>query len=401
MPGRLDDYQEVAPRGSLDLLHRLAERLRGRRFLHINASRFGGGSPELLGRLVPLLGDLGIDVGWELVVGDPEFYAAVAALEQGLEGLPADISPPQLRRYIEAAAGNAATLPLDADLVLVHDLAPLPLVRNRPGHGAWVWAGHRDLSRAARRVWNALRQDVGRYTAAIYSLPKFAQRLRIPMLIVHPALDPLSDKNRELSRSEVQQLLDRLGVPTDKPLLVHVAPFARSSDLPGVIRAYRLAKPYVDCRLVLAGGGVGDNPEGGAVLAEVRDLGARDPDLHPLVLPPDASLELNALERAATVVLHLPRRAGFGLAVAEAMWKGKPVIGSTAGGIPVQVLFEVTGYTVTSVEGAAFRIRQLLQNPDLRARLGGAAREFVRRSFLITRQVGDYLALLAQMTQPR
>ena len=398
---RLDDYQEVAPRGSLELLRRLADQLAGRRFLHVNASRFGGGSPELLGRLVPLLAELGIDVGWEVVVGDPEFYATVTALEQCLQGQPTDMRDPMLRAYAEAAAGNAGTLDLDADLVLVHDVAPLPLVRNRPGRGAWAWAGHLDLSRASRRVWNVLRQDVGRYDAAIYALPKFAQRLRIPMLIMYPAIDPLSEKNRDLSRAEVQQVLQGLGVPTDKPLLIQIAPYARQNDLPGVIRAYRLAKQYVACRLVLAGGGVGDNPEGAALLAAVREMGAGDPDLHALVLPPDAAHEINALQHAATVVIHTPLRAGFELGVAEAMWKGKPVIGSMAGGIPVQVLFEVTGYTVTSVEGTAFRVRQLLQNPDLRARLGGAAREYVRRNFLITRQVGDYLTLLARMTHAR
>jgi len=154
----------------------------------------------------------------------------------------------------------------------------------------------------------------------------------------------------------------------------------------------------VDCRLVLAGGGAADNPEGGAILAEVRQAAAGDTDIHPLVLPPDAAREINALQRAAAIVLHKPIKDDFGLGVAEAMWKGKPVIGSFAGGIPVQVIFEVTGYTVTSVEGAAFRIRQLLDSADLMARLGGAGREYVRRNFLVTRHLGDYLALLANLT---
>jgi trehalose synthase len=149
---------------------------------------------------------------------------------------------------------------------------------------------------------------------------------------------------------------------------------------------------------VLAGWGVNDNPEGRAVLDEVREAAAADPDVHPLVLPPDAGVELNALQRAAAVVMHKPLREDFGLAVAEAMWKGKPVVASAVGGLSSQVIPEVTGFTVTSVEGAAFRLRQLLEDPDLRARLGGAGREYVRRSFLVTRQLGDYLALLASLT---
>ncbi len=397
-PARLEDYREVAPRGTIDLLLRLADQLRGRRFLHVNASRFGGGSPEILNRLVPMLRDLGIDAAWEVIVGDPEFYAAVRLLDLGLGGLEQTVTDPALRSYVEIAATNAAKLPLDADLVMVHDLAPLPLVRHRPDRGRWVWRCHGDLSRAYRRVWYLVRRDLERYDAAVFSLPKFAQRLSIPTLIIHPSLDPLSEKNRDLSRAEVQQTVDRLGIPRDKPILLQVGPYARTQDPLGVIRAYRLAKKYVDCRLLLAGGGAVDNPEGSAVLAEVREAAALDPDIHPLVLPPDAALEINALQRAAAVVVQKPLQDDFGLAVAEAMWKGKPVVGSSAGGIPVQVIPDVTGFAVTSVEGAAFRIRQLLEDPDLMARLGGAAREYVRRTFLITRHLGDYLALLATMT---
>ncbi len=398
IPLRLEDYREVAPRGSLELLLRLAERLKGRRFVHVNASRFGGGSPEVLARLVPMLQDLGIDAAWEVIVGDPEFYAGVGALDLALGGREETLLEGMLRAYVETAAANAARLPLEADLVMVHDLAPLPLIRHRPGRGRWAWRCHADLSRAYRRVWHLVRRDLGRYDAAIFSLPKFAQRLRIPMLIVHPSVDPLSEKNRDLTRAEVHLVLDRLQIPRDKPILLQVARYARAKDPLGVIRAYRLAKKYVNCRLVLAGWGAVDNPEGSAVLAEVREAAARDPDIHALVLPPDAALEVNALQRGATIVVHKPLQEDFGLAAAEAMWKGKPVVASLAGGLPVQVISEVTGYTVTSVEGAAFRIRQLLQNPDLLSRLGGAAREYVRRSFLITRELGDYLAMLASLT---
>jgi len=396
-PPRLDDYREVSPKGTIELLLRLAERLRGRRFVHVNASRYGGGSPEILSRLVPMLQDLGIDAAWEVIVGDPSFYAGVRAIEMALGGQAQPISETLARAY-EAAAATAAEFPLDADVVMIHDLAPLALARHRPGRGRWVWRCHADLSRAQRRAWHLVRRDLERYDAVVFSLPKFAQRVRIPILIIHPSLDPLSEKNRELSRAEVQQVLDRFGVPRDKPILLQVAPYTRGKDPLGVVRAYRLAKKYVDCRLVLAGGGAADNPEGSAVLAEIREAAARDPDIHALVLPPDAAQEINALQRAATIVVHKPLQEDFGLAAAEAMWKGKPVIGSLAGGIPAQVIVEVTGFTVNSVEGAAFRIRQLLQNPDLITRMGGAAREYVRRNFLLPRHLGDYMALLATMT---
>lgn len=398
IPTRLEAYRDVAPRGTLELLLRLAERLRGRRFVHVNASRYGGGSPELLNRLVPMLQELGIESTWEVIVGDPEFYAAVRALEGAAAGREQEITPGMLRAYEETAAANSPKLPLDGDLVMIHDLAPLPLVRHRRNRGRWVWRCHSDLSRSLRRVWHLLRRDVARYDATVFSLPKFAQRVPVPTLIVHPSVDPLSEKNRELTRAEVQQGLDGLGIPRDKPLLLQIAPYVRSADHLGVIQACRLARKYVDCRLVLAGGGAADNPEGAAVLAELRHAADGDADIHLLVLPPDAAREINVLQRAAAIVLHKPLHEDFGLTVAEAMWKGKPVIGSFAGGIPVQVIFEVTGYVVNSVEGAAFRIRQLLDSPDLMTRFGGAAREYVRRNFLITRHLGDYLALLASLT---
>lgn len=395
IPTRLDDYREVAPQGSLDLLARLAERLRGRRFLHVNASRYGGGSAEILNRLIPMLQDLGIDAAWEVIVGDPEFYAAVRAVEQGIAGQTTSISDEMLRAYGETAALNASKFALESDLVMIHDVASVPLIRHRPRNGHWIWRCHADLSQAQRRAWHVLRREAIHYNAAVFSLPKFAQRLPIPSLIIHPSVDPLSDKNRDLSRTEVQQVLDRLGIPRDKPIVLQVAPYARAKDQPGVLQAYRLVKKSVACRLVLAGGGVSDNPEGGAVLAQVHEAAVKDPDVHAIVLPPDAAREINALQRAAAVIVHKPLHEDFGLSVAEAMWKGKPVVGSYAGGIPVQVIPDVTGYTVNSVEGAAFRIRQLLDSPDLMARFGGAGREYVRRNFLITRHLGDYLALLA------
>jgi len=402
---RLDAYRDVAPRGAIDLLLRLAERLHDVRFLHVNAGRYGAGSAEILNRVIPMMQELGIDAGWEVVVGNPDFYAALAHLELGLAGGALDrrghsgaeprLSDAQLRAYADTCATNATSLALAEDVVMVHDMAPLGLVRHRAREGRWIWRCHDDLARAYRRIWHVVRRDLERYDAAVFSMPKFAQRLPIPTLIIHPSIDPLSEKNREMTRAEVAQALDRLSIPRDKPILLHIAPYARTKDPLGTIRAFRLAKKYSDARLVVAGWGAADNPEGQAVIAEVREAALGDPDVHVLVLPPDAAREINALQRAAAIVLHRPLREDFGLTVAEAMWKGKPVIGSLAGGIPAQVIPDLTGFLVTSVEGAAFRIRQLLDDPDLRSRLGGAGREHVRRSFLITRQLGDYLAVLA------
>jgi trehalose synthase len=237
-----------------------------------------------------------------------------------------------------------------------------------------------------------------RYDAAVFSLPRFAPTLPIPQFVVHPSIDPLADKNRRLTRQEVEATLDRLGIPRDKPLLLQVSPFDRFQDLLGVVNAFRLVRRHNDCRLVLAGSGAVDDPEGTAVLGELRDAVARDPDVHVLELPPEAHLEINALQRAATVVLQKPLREGFPLTVAEAMWKGKPVIAGASAGITTQIIHDVTGYVIHSPEGAAFWLRYLLNNPEAASRLGGAGREHVRRNFLITRHLADYLTLLTRLT---
>jgi len=238
---------------------------------------------------------------------------------------------------------------------------------------------------------------VNQFDAAIFSLPKFTRRLNIPRYVVAPSIDPLSDKNRDMPLREVAGTLRSLGVPQDRPFLLQVGAFTPAEDPLGVVNAYRLVKKHYNIRLVLAGSG-GSEHESVETLAELREAASHDGDIVVLELPPDADLQINALQRAATIVIQKSVREGFGLGAAEAMWKGKPVVAGVAGGLSQQIVYDVTGYTVHSVEGAAFRLRHLLNNPELIARMGAAGREHVRRSFLITRHLTDFLALLIHLT---
>jgi len=391
---KLDDYRAVAPRGAVDFLVRMSDRLRGRRFVHVSASRYGGGIVETLNRLVPILNDLGIETAWDIVIGGADFDASVAALTKALGGTEQVIPAERIERVRAVSAANVPRLALDADLVVTHGVAPMLLVDGRPASGRWVWAYHGDLSSPQPGIWQTLRPFVQRYDAVTLALAKFAPPLPVPRFLLHPSIDPLSDRNRDMSRAEQASLLDRLRVPRDKPLLLHVGPFDRARDPLGAINVFRLVKKHHDARLVVAG----TTPAEPDVLAEARDAASREPDVLVLELPPDPELEINALERSATVVVQKPLGADFGLDVATAMWKAKPVVGSLAGGIPFQIVPHATGYTVDSVEGAAFRVRHLLSNPELIGRMGAAGREHVRRNFLITRHLGDYLALLAHLT---
>lgn len=395
----LDDYRAVTSKGTMCFLRSLAGRVRGRRFLHVNSTSHGGGVAEILHRLVPIMVDLGVDARWEVMKGNAAFFSATKALHNSLQGQKALITKEMLNSYIETNRENARNLSLEGDLVLIHDPQPAPLIQYRPPEGKWLWRCHIDLSHPQWPTWRAIRRFVKKYDAAVFSLPKFAQRLPLPQFLVYPSIDPLSKKNCDLGPTEIDEILARLAIPRDKPILLQVSRFDRFKDPVGVIRAYRLVKKQHDCRLILAGGGAEDDPEGAAVLTEVREEAGYDPDIHVLELPPDAHLEINALQRAATIVLQKSIREGFGLTVAEAMWKGKPVVGGAAGGITVQVIDDVTGYTVHSVEGAAFRVRHLLNNPDVIARMGEAGQEYIRREFLITRHLADYLTLLMVLTE--
>jgi trehalose synthase len=393
---RLDDYRHVAPPGVVDIIQRLSERVRDRRILHLSGGRFGEGPAEMLSTSVPLFQDLGLDTRWEITGGDATFYATASALRAALEGAERVLADEALAHYVEMNRINAKKLRLDADLVFVHDVQPAPLVNHR-GDGRWVWRCHFDASHAQRRVWSFFRQIINQYDAVVFSLPEFGRRLSVPQYVIHPAIDPLSEKNRDIVPREVTTILAALRVAQDKALLLQVGAFSRAQDPLGVVNAYRLVKKHYDVRLVLAGT-AGDDRESLEVLADLRQAAHHDPDIVVLELPPEAHLQINALQRAATIVLQKSVRVGFHLAAAEAMWKGKPVIAGVGGGLSQQVINDVTGYIVHSVEGAAFRIRHLLNNPELIARMGAAGREHVRRAFLVTRHLMESLALLAHLT---
>jgi len=393
MISELEQYREVAPKGTIDFLYRLSDLVQGKRFLHITAVRYGGGMAEILRRLVPMMESLGIDARWEVLAGTQEFSDVTRRIADGLQGSPQTISEEQYQTYLDVTTRNAKALNLDADLVFTHDPEPAGLVDHRKG-GKWVWRCHLDAGRPHRSVWSLFRRHVVKYDAAIFSLSGFAQRLPIPKFLLHPSIDPLTDKHRDLSRAEIGEVLDRFHIARGVPILLQVARFDRFKDQIGTIRAYRMAQKYHRCQLVFAGSGVIHDPVGEKVLAEVQEAAGNDPDIHILQLPPEADREINALQRASTIVIQKTLKDGFGMAVSEAMWKGKPVIGGTAGGVSAQIVDGATGFIVHSVEGAAFRIRYLLSNPGIMTRMGATGKEHVRRNFLITRHLGDYLTML-------
>jgi trehalose synthase len=372
----------------------LAQDLAGKSFLNVNSTREGGGVAEILNRLLPLLDELGIRTRWEIMPGPPEFFVATKRIHNTLQGADLPFTKSHREVFLETAQAAVRSLDLSADLVMVHDPQPVALIEARPPGSRWTWRCHIDLSRPSRATWRFLEPFVRRYDSAVFHLAEFAQKLPIPSYLIYPSIDPLSEKNRDMEDAEVERRVSALGVPLDRPLLLQVSRFDPFKDPLGVIRAFKMVRAVRDAVLVLAGGGASDDPEGAEVLARVREEAADDPDIHVLLLPNDAHLDINALQRAATVVIQKSTREGFGLTVAEAMWKGKPVVGGAVGGITRQIEHGVTGYLVHSVEGCAYAVRRLLNDPDERRRMGELAREHARHHLLVTRHVADYLQML-------
>jgi len=398
----LEDYGRVAGPDVIAQICQLAAPLAGARIVHVNSTRTGGGVAEILTKLIPLTRELGLDARWETITGNSAFFECTKGMHNTLQGNRVPLDENLLRVYEETNARNAEVLrPVleDADFVFIHDPQPAPLLGYCPNRkGKWIWRCHIDASHPYRPVWKYLHRFVAPYDASIFSLAAFAQELPHPQYLIPPSIDPLGDKNMELEPGKILQIHDKYGIDPHRPLLVQVSRFDRFKDPVGVIEAYRLAKCFLpDIQLVLAGGGATDDPEGEVVLKEVQNAAQDDPDVHVLLLPADANVEINALQRAATIVLQKSVREGFGLTVTEAMWKGKPVIGGDVGGIRLQVMNHHTGFLVNTPEGAALRIRYLLHQKEKLLTMGAKAQSFVRDNFLITRHLREYLTLMVAL----
>jgi len=399
MTALLDSYAEVAGAHVISHLQQLSESLQGMRVVHVNSTKEGGGVAEILHKLVPLMNELGIDTRWEVIEGESNFYQCTKSFHNSLQGNAVHIHPKLLHAFEKTNRRNAerlGSLLTEADIVFIHDPQPAPLLSMCPQRrGKWVWRCHIDVSRPYRPVWKYLSRFVNGYDASIFSMPDFARPLPHPGYLIPPSIDPLSDKNVELVPEEVAKVYASFGIDAERPMILQVSRFDRFKDPIGVVEAYRLAKKFVpSLQLVLAGGGASDDPEGEEVYREVQRTADGDADVHVLLLPPDAHRTINALQRAAVVVLQKSIREGFGLTVTEAMWKSKPVIGGDTGGIRLQVIDHHTGFLVNTPEGAASRVRYLLRRTEKLAEMGAKARGLVRDNFLLTRQLREYLTLI-------
>jgi trehalose synthase len=390
----LEEYARLLGEGEIEELRALAKPLRGRSIEMINSTAVGGGVAEILYRLLPLGEELGLNMKWDVMTAGDDFFEVTKSFHNALHGAPYHATAQDFEIFRAYSERNRARLPLDAEFMVIHDPQPAALIEGRKENSNhWVWRCHIDLSHPNQAVWDFLEPYVARYDGSMFSSPEFARKLPIPQYLFYPAIDPLSEKNCELEPEFIAGVLERHQIDPQRAILTQISRFDRLKDPVGVIRAYRIVKRYFDCQLVLAGGGAPDDPEGAVVLKEVLREAESDPDIKVLDLPASVPLEVNALQRASTIVIQKSLREGFGLTVSEALWKKKPVVASAVGGIPAQVIHKQTGLLSHSVEGAAYQIRFLLSHPEIAAKLGESGHQHVKENFLITQKLKRYLTL--------
>jgi trehalose synthase len=391
----LDDYIPILGKAEINELRTLASRLGKRSIQMVNSTAVGGGVAEMLNRIVPLLQELDLSVRWDVITGGDDFFAITKAFHNALHGGAYDLPDESFKTFLAYNDQNRARLQFDSEFIVIHDPQPAALIDARNGGmNHWIWRCHIDLSHPNKKVWDFLAPYITKYDCAIFSSPEFSRKLPVPQYLFYPTIDPLADKNRPLEPEYVKEVTQRFQIDAARPILTQISRFDRLKDPLGVVRAYQIVKRYVDCQLVLAGGGASDDPEGEAVLGEVREAAGNDPDIHILNLPPWSALEINAIQQASTIIIQKSLKEGFGLTVTEALWKKKPVVASAVGGIPVQVIHKQTGMLAHSIEGTAYQLRFLLANPSIADRLGQRGYEHVRENFLVTSGIRRSLTLL-------
>jgi len=388
---KLDDYMPIVGESVIAELKLVADKLKGRRLQHINSTSVGGGVAEILNRMVPLLNELGIETSWDTIKSGEQFFQVTKRFHNALHGNKEEFTQNDYEVFINTGEKNAEEIDIKGDVVFVHDPQPITLIKKKTTN-KWAWRCHLDVSMPDHQVWEFLKPYISAYDAAIFSAPNFSQNLPIRQFLISPSIDPLSDKNKELPEKIIEQVLIKYNIIPDRPIITQISRFDHLKDPIGVIEAYKLVKRYNDCQLLLAGGGASDDPEGTKVFEEVKTKAEGDPDIHVLMLPYD-DIEVNALQRASTVIIQKSLREGFGLTVAEALWKAKPVVASNVGGIPLQIKHKYSGLLCHSIEGAAFEIKQLLNSPEYARKLGENGREHIKNNFLLTRHLKDYILL--------
>ncbi|RLL88317.1 glycosyl transferase family 1 [Mesotoga sp. H07pep.5.4] len=401
----LKDYQPFVEEEVIESIIELSRELKGLRVLHVNATSFGGGVAEILHTLVPLMKDCGLEVDWKVIDAPPQFFDLTKRMHNALQGKKDFLSEEDKRLFEKVAKDNAAYIGIDEyDVAVLHDPQPvgLPAFANF-GNCKLVWRCHIDTSSPNEVFWNYLNTFLSYYDAGIFTLKSYAKDgIAIDKIYdIPPSIDPLSNKNRMLSEEEMKKAMTKLGLVPGRPVIAQVSRFDPWKDPMGVVDAYRqLKRKFPDLQLLLIGSMASDDPEGWKIYEDLLRYIGMDYDVKVLSnFHGIGDIEVNAAQRISKVVLQKSLREGFALTMSEAMWKKTPVIGGNVGGIPLQVHHGVNGYLVESVDETVEYTKRILENPDLAKELGRNGYEIVKKHFLCTRHLLQYLELFRDLTR--
>ncbi|HEX6022771.1 MAG TPA: glycosyltransferase [Solirubrobacter sp.] len=397
----LADYTHIVGRPLIDEIRELAEPLKGRRVVHLSATAFGGGVSEILYTLVPLMRDVGLEVEWQVIYGQDEFFTSTKLMHNALQGNPVDLTEEQWDVWHRYNEMNARELSRGWDVCVVHDPQPAAIRELAPDKAAaWVWRCHIDVSTPNPATLKKLLPFVVGYGASLFHVADYVPAgLNGGVNVVPPAIDPLTPKNMALSHEDAVYVCRQFGIDVNRPMICQVSRFDPWKDPQGVIDAYRIVKSErPDVQLALVGSMASDDPEGWDFYNATIAHADGDPDIHILNnFNNVGAIEVNAFQSLADVVIQKSTREGFGLTVSEALWKGRPFIGGDVGGIPLQVANGVSGYLVSSVEECAARALDIVNDPALGKALGRRGKEHVRANFLTPRYLRDYLRIFHEV----
>jgi trehalose synthase len=391
---QIGDYEPLVGTETVDRIRQKAAKLKGLRVAHFNSTYYGGGVAETISSLTLLMNSLGLRTEWRVIQGTADFFSITKKMHNALQGGEIELSKIKKEIFEQVIYENSVRNFPDHDFIIIHDPQPLPLIEHYEKKCPWIWRCHLDLSGPNAETWRYLRRWIDSYDAVILSCREFAQEMKPPQRVMMPAINPFTIKNRQLSDQEINERLEHYKIPIDLPLVVQISRFDPWKDPKGVVEAFKLARKQIDARLVLLGNFATDDPEGEEIFHSL--CACRNERILILTSGDDTAL-VNALQTRAAVVLQKSLREGFGLTVAEAMWKGTPVIGGDVGGIRYQIENGVNGFLVSSIEETAKRMVELINDRKLRDEVGSKARETVRRNFLLTRYLEHYLDLFGEL----
>jgi len=393
----LKNYSSIVGEKLVGEIYEEAAPLEDKHVEHINSTYYGGGVAEILSSLTLLMNDVGIKTGWRLLKGNQDFFNVTKKFHNALQGENIRLSENKKKIYTECSEINSILMHIHSlDAIIIHDPQPLPLINFYKKKQPWIWRCHIDLSNPNKELWSYLKQFIEKYDAVVVSMEQYKQKdLQKPHHIIQPSIDPLTVKNKFIPDSVVKRYLSKFGVDLDKPVISQVSRFDKWKDPLGVVKSFEIIKKQVDCKLVLLGSMASDDPEGEIIYNRLMEKVKDNKDI--IVINYADDFLVNCLQRASDVIIQKSLKEGFGLTVTEALWKGTPVVAGNVGGIPLQVIDGKNGYLVNNIRECADRTIKLLKDPRLREELGTAGMGHVKKNFLITRHLMDYIHLLKGM----